>query len=82
MSTEKKEYVVVDKQALIRVLNALNGHPHEIRELQVIRGLSKLPGEKPSPIDVLIQDVQSQETVVEAFRTQLTTNTPSESQHV
>lgn len=46
------ETVTVNAAALRKVLNALNGAGHEIRELQVIRNL---PGEK-SPIDILIDE--------------------------
>jgi hypothetical protein len=44
--------VKVNADALRRVLNALNGAGHEIRELQVTRNS---PGDK-SPIDILIDE--------------------------
>jgi hypothetical protein len=46
------ETVTVNAAALRKVLNALNGAGHEIRELQ---GIRYLPGEK-SPIDILIDE--------------------------
>lgn len=53
MSEEKKE-ITVDANALKQVLQALNGPPHYIRELQATRdngtGLFK-----DNPIDVLIK---------------------------
>jgi hypothetical protein len=44
--------IPVSQDALYRVLCALNGLPHQIRELQATRGL---PGDV-NPIDVLIAD--------------------------
>jgi hypothetical protein len=48
-----KAQVPVDADALREVLQALIGPPHQIRELQVLRG-SRLPGLTPGPIDKLI----------------------------
>jgi hypothetical protein len=45
------ETVAVNRKALFEVLTALNGPPHLIRELQVIR---LLPGPTNNPIDLLI----------------------------
>lgn len=50
----------VDREALKQVLNALNGAPHLIRELQATRNLPRMEGEKPNPIDQLIQDCKGQ----------------------
>lgn len=46
----------VERDALKQVLNALNGAPHLIRELQATRGLPRVDGEKLNAIDQLIQD--------------------------
>jgi hypothetical protein len=53
------EKVLVSAAALRTVLEALNGQPHQIRELQVIRNL---PGEK-SAIDVLIEEFNEAATL-------------------
>lgn len=45
------EKIEVDADALKKVLQALVGPPHHIRELQALRGL---PIGDPSPIDVLV----------------------------
>jgi peptidoglycan hydrolase-like protein with peptidoglycan-binding domain len=61
------ETVTVNAAALRRVLNALNGAGHEIRELQVIRNL---PGEK-SPIDVLIDEYNAAASIARQSENQL-----------
>lgn len=58
------ETVTVNAVALRRVLQALNGGGHEIRELQATRNL---PGEK-SPIDVLIDEYNTAASI--AHKTQ------------
>jgi len=58
--SDKKEYYVVDADALRRILNALNGPSHYIRELQVTRNL---PGSEPNPIDVIEKQVKMQENL-------------------
>jgi len=52
--------VTVDCDALVQVLNALNGHSHEIRELQVTRGLHSLGGQYANPIETLLAEVRPQ----------------------
>jgi hypothetical protein len=47
--------VSVDAAALRSVLVALNGHPHQIRELQFTRDIDDLVGER-NPINVLLDD--------------------------
>lgn len=50
----------VSAQALARVVGALNGPDHYIRELQAIRSLDRLPGHEPNPINVLTRQIKSQ----------------------
>lgn len=57
---KKKEYMVVDAEALTLVVRALNGPDHYIRELQAIRGLDGMPGQERSPISVLTDQVRAQ----------------------
>jgi len=57
--------VWVDEDALLRVLAALNGPPHHIRELQATRDLETLPGMDKNPIDILIEDLNNKENHVE-----------------
>ena len=51
---EKKLYAIVDAEALRRILIALNGHGHEIRELQFTRGALF-----NNPIDTVAADYQA-----------------------
>lgn len=60
------ETLTVNAAALRRVLNALNGAGHEIRELQVIRNL---PGEK-SPIDILIDEFNTAASIAQKSENQ------------
>jgi hypothetical protein len=53
--------VIVDHQALLLVLSALNGPGHHIRELQTTRGL---PG-GTNPIDQLIEDISNEHNHLE-----------------
>ena len=39
--------ITVDAQALRRILQALTGPPHLIRELQATRGIAELTGDDP-----------------------------------
>lgn len=48
--------IEVSADALRAVLQALNGPPHYIRELQCTRGLPQLGDMPPNPIDVLIAE--------------------------
>ncbi len=48
--------ISVSADALYKVLNALQGHGHEIRELQFTRGLNGLAGFENNPIDVLVKE--------------------------
>lgn len=48
--------VSVDAKALYQVLQALNGPDHYICELQAIRSLPTLPGERENPINQLIRE--------------------------
>lgn len=54
--------LTVDRSALIQVLNALNGHGHEIRELQATRSLHAMGGEYTNPIETLLAEVRVQLT--------------------
>lgn len=55
MSEKKAETVTVNKEALYKVLRALNGPDHLIRELQATRRIAELTG-YVNPIDQLIRD--------------------------
>lgn len=55
----------VDREALKQVLNALNGEPYLIRELQATRGLPRVEGEKLNAIDQLIQDFKGPENAAD-----------------
>lgn len=48
--------VPVSATALRRLLQALNGPPHRIRELQVTRDLDLLSAAVSNPIDILIAE--------------------------
>jgi len=54
------EKLTVDRNALIQLLNAINGHGHEIRELQVTRGLHSMGGDYTNPIETLLAEVREQ----------------------
>lgn len=53
---KKRMMVLVDKKALGELLKALEGHPHQIREMQYSRGTRSLFF-SDDPITVLIQDL-------------------------
>lgn len=53
------ERVEVNAHALAMIINALNGAPHEIRELQVTRGFGLNLGLGANPIDVLERELMS-----------------------
>lgn len=53
------EKILVDKEALGAIINALNGPGHYIREIQMTRNIGALGGGKPNPIDVLMADMKS-----------------------
>lgn len=55
----------VDRDALKQVLNALNGEPYLIRELQATRNLPRVEGEKLNAIDQLIQDFKGPENAAD-----------------
>ena len=55
----------VDRDALKQTLNALNGEPYLIRELQATRGLPRVEGEKLNAIDQLIQDFKGPENAAD-----------------
>lgn len=56
METPQAELLVpVSQDALYRVLAALEGAPHRIRELQHTRHLPVLLGQSDNPITVLVQ---------------------------
>ena len=57
----------VNTEALLQVLQALNGHGHHIRELQATRSIASLTG-SPNPIDVLIKDYRQSLVPVEAVQ--------------
>lgn len=50
------EKVTVSADALYRILNALNGPAHHIRELQVTRNIARLPEMEPNPINTLVDE--------------------------
>lgn len=59
--------IVVDKDALTQVLNAVNQpleRGHLIRELQATRNLPKLSGMDDNPINTLLQDLENSVTPV------------------
>ena len=49
----------VDSEALKQVLSAIDGMPHQIRELQATRSLPRVEGEKLNAIDQLIFDMNN-----------------------
>jgi hypothetical protein len=53
------ERVEVNAHALTMIINALNGHGHEIRELQVTRGFGLNLGLGANPIDVLERELMA-----------------------
>lgn len=56
LSERLSERPGVDAADLFRLLNALQGNPHEIREMQVTRGMPTLPGDPGNAIDNLVRD--------------------------
>jgi len=52
--------LTVNRAALIQLLNAINGNGHEIRELQVTRGLHSMGGDYTNPIETLLAEVREQ----------------------
>lgn len=53
------ERLEVNCHSLAMLLNALNGQPHEIRELQVTRGFGLNLGLGANPIDVLERELMT-----------------------
>jgi hypothetical protein len=54
-TTEARQMVSVDGEALQQLLNALVGPAHHIREMQFTRNLPPLGDMPRNPIDVLIE---------------------------
>lgn len=69
--------VTVDAEALRRVLQALVGPPHHIRELQALRHHHNTPGFDPSPIQTLLDEYNA---AVEAHNAKHNLTEPSEGQ--
>lgn len=55
----------INAQALWRLMRAVSGAPHEIRELQVIQTLERLPGQELSPITTVARSITAQLQVPE-----------------
>ncbi len=70
--------VTVSADALRQVLNALNGPAHYIRELQVTRNISKLPGMNPNPINILVDEYTA---AVDAHNKSIETEQKQEEKH-
>lgn len=54
--TVPENMVPVNTMALMRVLQALNGPAHVLREMQVIRGMHPALRDQDSPIDIVLTD--------------------------
>ena len=63
-----RKHVVVSRGPLVRLLTAINGPSHHIRELQVTRGLPLGP---ENPIETLINEVNHQVTIFNSLPQEL-----------